>query len=101
LPAGSLGDEGTFHGEAARLFVSEYEKVDLPQEPTAWPLEGSLSGFGEPSQPESYRCGTLSGEDWTAVRGEAGRANELTPWTDGGDRFSILFRPLLPDESGC
>lgn len=102
LPAGSLGTEGTYEGESARLFVSEYRNVDdLPQEPVAWPLDGALSGFGEETRPGSYRCGTLSGEDWTTVRREASRANELTPWTDGGDPFSILFRPLLPDESGC
>jgi hypothetical protein len=102
LPAGSLGDEGTFDGEAARLFVSEYEKVDdLPQERIAWPMEGALSRFGEPTQPTGYRCGTVSGDDWTGVRDAASRANQLTPWTDAGDRFSILFRPLLPDESGC
>ena len=25
----------------------------------------------------------------------------LTPWTSDGRRYSIAFRPLLPDESGC
>jgi hypothetical protein len=102
LPAGSLGEENSYRGEAARLFVGEYRKVDdLPQEPIAWPMDGALSRFGEPTQPAGYRCGTVSGDDWAAVRDEASRANELTPWTDAGDRFSILFRPLLPDESGC
>jgi hypothetical protein len=102
LPAGSLGEEGTFDGEAARLFVSEYEKVDdLPQERIAWPIEGALSRFGEPTQPAGFRCGTVSGEDWTSIRDAAGRANQLTPWTDNAERFSVLFRPLLPDESGC
>jgi len=102
LPAGSLGDEGTFVGETARLFVTGYEKVDaLPQEPIGWPITGSLSRFGEPTQPEGYRCGTLAADDWVTVREAAGRANELTPWTDAGEPFRIVFRPLLPDESGC
>lgn len=102
LPAGSLGEETTYQGEAARLFVGEYRKVDdLPQEGIAWPIDGALSRFGEPTQPAGYRCGTVSGDEWTGVRDAAGRANQLTPWTDAGDRFSILFRPLLPDESGC
>jgi hypothetical protein len=102
LPAGSLGDENAYRGEAARLLVGEYRKVDdLAQEPVAWPIGGTLSRFGEPTQPASYRCGTVSGSDWAAVRDQASRANQLTPWTDAGDRFSILFRPLLPDESGC
>lgn len=102
LPAGSLGEETLYRGEAARLFVSNYRKVDdLHQEPIGWPIGGSLVGFGEPTQPEGYRCGTVSGDDWTSVRDEASKANQLTPWTDAGERFSILFRPLLPDETGC
>lgn len=101
LPAGSLGDETTYQGQAARVFVSEYRKVDdLHQEPMSWPA-GSLARFGEPTEPAGYRCGTVTGDDWSAVRREASRANQLTPWTDAGTRFSVLFRPLLPDESGC
>jgi hypothetical protein len=102
LPQGSLGEEIMYRTEAARLFVSEYGRVDdLPQDPIAWPIDGSLARFGEPTEPGSYRCGTLSGDDWKTLRDAAVRANQLTPWTDAGDRFSILFRPLLPDESGC
>jgi hypothetical protein len=102
LPADSLGGEGMYEGESARLFVTKYRKVDdLPQEPVSWPITGALSSFGDPTQPTGYRCGTLSGDGWDIVRQEASRANQLTPWTDGADRFSVLFRPLLPDESGC
>ncbi|HZB01444.1 MAG TPA: hypothetical protein VE800_04970 [Actinomycetota bacterium] len=101
LPAASLGDETTYRSQAARVFVSDYRKVDdLHQEPIAWPA-GSLGRFGEPTQPTGYRCGTLSGDAWNVVREQASRANQLTPWTDAGERFSVLFRPLLPDESGC
>ena len=28
-------------------------------------------------------------------------ANQLTPWVDGDVSSTILFRPLLPDETGC
>lgn len=102
LPSGSLGEETTFDPDSARLLVSDYRKVDeLSQERIDWPLDGALAGFGEPTEPATYRCGTLEGSDWTAVRDAAGRANQLTPWTDEGQRFSVLFRPLLPDESGC
>jgi hypothetical protein len=102
LPQGSLGEETMYRTEAARLFVGEYVKVDdLPQDPIAWPIDGSLARFGEPTEPGSYRCGTLSAGDWRTLHDAASRANQLTPWTDAGDRFSILFRPLLPDESGC
>ena len=32
----------------------------------------------------------------------AGTGNALTPWvTPDGGHWSVTFRPLLPDESGC
>jgi hypothetical protein len=102
LPEGSLGDEELHEGDEARLFVGPYRRVeDLPQEPAAWPLDASLGSFGAAGGSGGYRCGTVTGEDWRTVRGSATRANELTPWTDEGHRYSIVFRPLLPDETGC
>jgi hypothetical protein len=104
LPEGSLGPDGTFEGSAARLLVRDYRPAeDLPQHPVAWPLGINLASFGAPTAPDhDLRCGTVDGDGWAAVREAAGQANELTPWTDGAaQRFSILFRPLLPDETGC
>jgi hypothetical protein len=105
LPERSLGPETGYESSAARLFVGAYRRVDdlpdLPQEPAPWPLGVALAGFGDVEDGSALRCGVIEGEDWGAVREAASRANELTPWTDGGAMFSILFRPLLPDESGC
>ena len=102
LPDGTLGTESMYEGSGARLFVSEYQKVDLPQEPIRWPLGDNLDRFGEMATgSDTYRCGVVEGADWTTLREAASRANELTPWTEAGTRFSILFRPLLPDERGC
>jgi hypothetical protein len=102
LPDGSLGPETSYAASGARLFVSEYRKVDLPQEPITWPLQEDLDRFGEAAiGSETYRCGIVEGTEWTTLREPASQANELTPWTESGARFSILFRPLLPDETGC
>lgn len=102
LPQGSLGPEAAYEASAARLFIGSYRKVDLPQEPTPWPLDRTLTSFGEAADDSDlYRCGVVEGSDWATVREAASRANQLTPWTDAGARFSILFRPLLPDENGC
>lgn len=102
LPDGSLGTETAYEGSGARLFVSDYRKVDLPQEPIRWPLGGNLDRFGDIATGSgSYRCGVVEGAEWAALREAATQANELTPWTESGARFSILFRPLLPDETGC
>jgi hypothetical protein len=102
LPVGSLGPETGYEASGARLLVGPYRKVDdLPQESIPWPIEGDLAVFGDVADGSNMRCGVVQGESWVAVHEAASRANELTPWTDAGDRFSILFRPLLPDETGC
>jgi hypothetical protein len=103
LPSGSLGPESGYEASGARLFVGSYRMVDdLAQEPIDWPLGDDLDRFGEfLDGSESYRCGVVEGADWTVLHEAASRANELSPWTDAGTRFSILFRPLLPDETGC
>ncbi len=102
LPDGSLGTETSYEGSGSRLFVSEYRKGDLPQEPITWPLQEDLDRFGDGTiGSETYRCGIVEGTEWTTLREAASRANELTPWLESGARFSILFRPLLPDERGC
>jgi hypothetical protein len=102
LPDGSLGTETMYEGSGARLFVSEYRKVDLPQAPIRWPLGDNLGRFGEMAAgSDTYRCGVVEGAEWATVHEAASQANELTPWTEAGARFSILFRPLLPDEKGC
>lgn len=103
VPDGSLGPEEAFEGEAARVFVSRYRAVDdLEQQVISWPLGGSLASFGtSDGLPEGYRCGTVMGEEWRTLHEAASRANELTPWKDGEERYAIVLRPLLPDESGC
>jgi hypothetical protein len=102
LPEGSLGPEGAYEASAARVFVGKYRPVeDLQQDPTAWPLGAGLADFGDPIPPGGMRCGVVEGEEWDTLRASAAAANQLTPWTDTGDRYSILFRPLLPDERGC
>lgn len=102
LPEGSIGLETSYEGSGALILVNEYRQADLPQDPIAWPLGVALGGFGDVAGgPGTFRCGVVEGGDWTALRQAASRANELTPWTQAGTRFSIMFRPLLPDESGC
>jgi hypothetical protein len=101
LPSGSVGEETTFVADELRIFVGPYRgEPDLPQEPIDWPLVG-LAAFGDPVEGVDLRCGTVTDGDLTTVMPEAGRANQLTPWRSAGELHAILFRPLLPDESGC
>jgi hypothetical protein len=102
LPAGSVGQDTEFAPTGLRLFVSEYRRSqDLKEPPVEWPLASPLATFGDPATLEGYSCGAVTGADLDAVLPLARTANQLTPWTSDGTRFAILFRPLLPDESGC
>jgi len=104
LPADSLGQERSYEARAARLLIGPYAPDDeLPQDPKRWPLPGGLGAFGEPADMlgEGWGCGVLEGDEWTAVHALAAESNRLTPWQSDGERYTITFRPLLPDESGC
>jgi hypothetical protein len=72
----------------------------LSQPEMAWPgpaLPGEPSG-GLPDT----SCVTATGDQAQALLTAAGSANAATPWiTADGARWSVAFRPLLPDESGC
>jgi hypothetical protein len=72
----------------------------LPQPEVAWPgpaLPGEPTG-GLPD----VTCVTATGDQAQALVAAAGSANAATPWvTADGARWSVTFRPLLPDESSC
>jgi hypothetical protein len=101
LQAGSLGPEEPFVTDELRVYVSRYQPPqDLMQKTIDWPL-GSFKGLRPLPDNGEIRCGTVSGPDLKSVLTAAGRANELTPWGADGERWTVVFRPLLPDESDC
>jgi hypothetical protein len=71
----------------------------LPTQPPAmaWP------GPALPGHPISGNlgCAVATGEQAKAVWTAAHTATSITPWTSGGKQWTVVFRPLLPDESGC
>ena len=101
LPAGAVGDDTAFTPSGLRLFVSDYRAADLKQAAVEWPLAAPLSTSGDPSEVDGYACLAVTGAELDAVLPLAQSSNQLTPWRSEGAKFAILFRPLLPDESGC
>lgn len=105
LPAGEIGAEQPFEPKRLRLFVREGNpepsEPGLEQPELEWPLDGDLGEFGEPHTSLDYRCGVVGGEDVQKLLDVAKGANQLTPWASEGRSYGVLFRPLLPDESGC
>jgi hypothetical protein len=47
------------------------------------------------------RCVVAEGDEARAVVEAASSAVSITPWVSGGDRWSVVFRPLLPHEHDC
>jgi hypothetical protein len=99
----SAGSSEPYRPSAVAGIVGPYAPPDDPQlgQPDqAWPGP-ALPGDPLPG-PQGLSCVVATGEQATAVLDAAGNANELTPWVGAdGTRWSVTFRPLLPDESGC
>jgi hypothetical protein len=101
LPEGSVGPGTVFEARGSRVYISEYRsEPDLSQRPVSWPLSAPLAEAGDDAG-TGFRCLAVTGDDWSQLEPLARRANQLTPWIDEGERYSLAFRPLLPDETGC
>lgn len=92
----------SYEPEAVAAIVSPWVDPgdDLPQPELPWPgpeLPGEpVGGLGDVS------CVTATDAEAQDLLGAAREGNAATPWvTDDGMRWSVSFRPLLPDETGC
>lgn len=105
LPGGSVGEERPFQIQKLQVFVRPgapvAEDPGLQQPPAEWPLTQPLSVFGAPANQPELRCGTVEEAELGILLPRVMQANQLTPWTSEGVTYTLLFRPLLPDESGC
>ncbi|GHE08423.1 hypothetical protein [Klenkia taihuensis] len=90
---------GRYTPTAVAAFASAYVPGDpaLVRDPVAWP--------GPPLPGEAVTpdvgCALATGEQAAALVTAAQAADTVTPWTDGAGTWTVVFRPLLPDETGC
>ena len=103
VPEGSVGPETPYEPTEIRVYVLPFRgDPELPQPPLEWPLPQPLVAFGQPDPDlTDVRCGVVAGEDLAALMPLAQQANQLTPWTSGGEEYQLIFRPHLPDEHNC
>jgi hypothetical protein len=105
LPTDSLGEQVQFEFSKMRVYVQPYtasREPGLQQIEFDWPLSDPLPTFGEADATHGdVRCGVVRGTDLAKLVPDAQRANELTPWRSGRAVYSLIFRPLLPDEHAC
>lgn len=100
---GAVGASEQYEAAAVAAVATPYvagtEPGLEPPAPIAWPgpaLPGESLGDGL-----ELGCVVASGDQARAVLGAAAKANANTPWTSGGKTWSVVLRPLLPDEAGC
>lgn len=98
-PAGAATQpyQPTAIAAVAGPWVATPESAKQPR--VEWPgpaLPGASLGEGL-----QLGCVTVTGAAVQQVIAAADKANAATPWTSGGKRWSITFRPLLPDETDC
>ncbi|WP_250035230.1 hypothetical protein [Paractinoplanes maris] len=72
---------------------------DVAQPEIAWPGPALPGDYLNPAF--KIGCVVVSGAEAGKVVAAAKKANQMTPWTAGGEKYLITFRPLLPDETGC
>jgi hypothetical protein len=105
LPAGAVGEERVAEVEALRVFAQPYAaspEPGLAQAERPWPLDEPLDAFGSPFEGnEDLRCAVVEGQALDRLLPAVAESNELTPWVSAGERWHLIVRPLLPDESGC
>lgn len=98
------GSEQPYEAAALAAIATPYVAPDPAtvgkgQPAVAWPgpaLPGTSVGKGLETG-----CVTVTGADTAKVLAAAGKANAATPWTSGGRKWTVILRPLLPDETGC
>ncbi len=99
-----LDPETPFEAPGARLFVREQADdpdPSLPSQVLPWPDaldpdEGLPVGYDD-----AFRCLLVEGDSYADLLPVLRTANALTVWELGDQRYALLVRPLLPDESGC
>ncbi len=75
----------------------------LQRQPVAWPLSSPLASFGapDPSQNQPTRVGDVVGTDAGLLGPVVTTATQITPFSSAGAVYTLVVRPLLPDEAAA
>ena len=103
-----ISAETPYEFDAIRIYAQRATPVAQDPGPSPsvvdWPLSTPLAAFGDPfraTAEPALRCGVVAGDDLATIRPALASANQLTWWRSGGETWSLILRPLLPDERGC
>ena len=92
--------------ESLRLYVKPAEIVETSefpgeQPPITWPLDDLATAGTVIDNPSVDRCLVVHGDDLATVLPLLQGANQLSVFESESAFYSLIPRPLYPDESGC
>jgi hypothetical protein len=99
-----ISDAAAYDAAATRLFPSPVDasgQGDQTRQTLAWPLSVDPGTSGEATKVPKTRCLVVTGSEQASFLTIAKTANSQTLWSFGANSYSVLVRPLYPDESGC
>jgi hypothetical protein len=101
LPRGMAG--ARYVPRSVAIFVSPYGGQAKPGSNTVtWPLAVPLAG--RPANGSSDRCIVVGGQQTRTLLATLKRANQASRWVERvepGKAYSLIARPLLPNERNC
>lgn len=99
------GSTKRYEPDAVAVFVRPFEPrsaPDGPTEPTVdWPGGDLNAGNATPSPSDNATCLVIKGAQRDAVLAVARTTTQNARWRAGSATYSLVFRPLLPDERDC
>lgn len=96
--------DGVYQPLGFQLFVTlgspTPSDASLARPALTWPLATPLATFGRADAlgGEGARVGAVVGADSATLGPILAGATQITPFTSGGESWTIVVRPLLPDE---
>ena len=83
------------------VYVQPYNRQGAPGSATVnWPLSSDLASTGT-AMSIGYRCIAVSGQPARTLLAVLRTANDASRWKSGKAEYSLVARPLLPDERDC
>jgi hypothetical protein len=104
---GTPGAAGTYQPLGFQLFVAPGSPAPtdqaLARPPVSWPLATPLAAFGQADSlgGDGARVGVVVGADAATLSPILQAATQITPFTSGGKQWTIVVKPLLPDEAAA
>ena len=106
LPEDVASASAPFEWDRLRVIAFPADPQNLPDPALAhtvdWPLDSDIATLGVSwSEPATYRCFEITGDDLAVARPVFEAANELTLYQSGDVTYQLYLHPLLPDDEAC